>query len=135
MKTDAEINAAVAEACRFDLWVIMKRGLYYRRNACGYTASIQEAWQLPREEAKKYEMYAGRDDVPSCEVVMIMPAPLPDYTGNTDVIRKVVLEQSREFQTLFDARMRCQLLTICIQDLTARHWCECFLNVYNSDKF
>lgn len=82
--TDDEIRVKCAEAMNFDLHVIMKRGDYYRPGACGYTRSIQEAWKLPKVEAKKYEMYADRSDVSFCEKVLIEPAPLPDYLGSVD---------------------------------------------------
>lgn len=35
-------------------WVLMKRGLYYRPNAAGYTSNIEEAGVYTEEEAKKH---------------------------------------------------------------------------------
>jgi hypothetical protein len=38
-------NAAIAKVCGKDkCWTIIKHGLYYRPNACGYTDRIEEAW-------------------------------------------------------------------------------------------
>lgn len=34
---------------------LMKRGLWYRPDAKGYTDRQSEAWKLPREEAKEHE--------------------------------------------------------------------------------
>ncbi len=45
---------AIAEFCGLaDKWVIVKRGLYYRPNAKGYTGNIDEAWIVSEEEANK----------------------------------------------------------------------------------
>lgn len=84
--TDDEMRVRIAEACKLDLWVIVKQGLYYRPNAGGYTASITEAWKLPKAEAQKYEMYADRSDVPYCEKVLIEPAPHPDFLTSLDAM-------------------------------------------------
>lgn len=86
--TDQEINQAIAEACGFDLFVIVKRGFYYRPNACGYTNSIAEAWKLPRAEAKRYEMYVDRSDVNQCEKVLIQSAPTPDYCNDLNAMHE-----------------------------------------------
>lgn len=84
--SDEELSLEVARLVGFDQYVIVKRGLYYRENAGGYTNSLAEAWKLPLAEAKKYEMYAGRADVPACEKVLIKPAPTPDYSCDLNAI-------------------------------------------------
>lgn len=35
-------------------FVLIKRGLYYRPDACGYTACIDQAWKISEEEADKH---------------------------------------------------------------------------------
>lgn len=70
--TEEEKRIKIAEFLGYDLHVIMKRGLFYRENAHGYTDSIREAWKLPRAEAKLHEY-------PHDEPVTIRPAPLPDF--------------------------------------------------------
>lgn len=70
--TQEEKRALIAKACKIDEWVIMKRGLYYRENACGYAGSISEAWRLPKIQAQQYAY-------PHDEPVTIHAAPLPDY--------------------------------------------------------
>lgn len=35
-------------------WVLMKRGLYYRPKANGYTSNIEEAWRLTEAEADRH---------------------------------------------------------------------------------
>lgn len=86
--SEEEQNAAIAEACKFDRWVIMKRGLYYRPHSGGYTHCIDDAWQLPKEEAKRYEMYVERDDVPYNEKAFIKPVPIPNYTGDLNAMHE-----------------------------------------------
>jgi hypothetical protein len=76
------------EAQRIAIAVIVKRGQFYRPDAHGYTNSIAEAWKLPLAEAKKYEMYADRDDIPGCEKVLIERAPLPDYLNDLNAMAK-----------------------------------------------
>lgn len=53
-------------------FVLMKRGLYYRPDAHGYTDRIEEAWILSSEEADKH-VY------PHDEPVTKHPAPLPAF--------------------------------------------------------
>lgn len=87
--TDDEIRIAVAESVAFDMWVIQKRGLYYRPNANGYTSSLAEAWKLPFAEVKKHEAYVDRNDVPHSEKVFIKPAPYPDYPNDLNAMHEV----------------------------------------------
>ena len=50
--TDSEMRIAIAEVRgKGNRWVIMKRGLYYRKDALGYTNDPEEAWILTEEEA------------------------------------------------------------------------------------
>lgn len=86
--SEEELSLEVARLVGFDKYVIVKRGLYYRENAGGYTNSLAEAWKLPLAEAKKYEMYADRDDVPFCEKVRVIPAPTPDYPRDLNAMHE-----------------------------------------------
>jgi len=86
--TDQEINVAIAELCGCDQWMIQKNGYFYRPNACGYTSEVSVAWKLPHEEAKKYEMYADRDDIPGCEKVLLVKAPHPDYCNDLNAMHE-----------------------------------------------
>lgn len=54
--SDAELNEvfAVEVAGIPRLFTLMKRGYYYRPNANGYTASIQEAWRITEDVADKH---------------------------------------------------------------------------------
>ena len=47
---DTQINQICAKALGFDLHVIIKRGLYYREGAHGYTACLCDAWKLPKQK-------------------------------------------------------------------------------------
>lgn len=51
---------------------LVKRGLYWRPNAKGYTSCMAEAWRLSEEEANRY---VHPHDTP----VTKQSAPLPDY--------------------------------------------------------
>ncbi len=86
---DQELNNLVAEAIGLDEWVIIKNGYYYRPNAWGYTDRLSEAWKVPLETAKKYEMYADNPKVAFCEKVLIQKAPTPDFGGDLNEMRRV----------------------------------------------
>jgi len=73
------INTRIAELCgQGDLHFIIKRGVYYRENAHGYTTSQAEAWRLPYEEAKKHEYLRGEDPV------ALAKCPPPNYLESLD---------------------------------------------------
>lgn len=98
--TEQEKRVKIAEACGCDEWVIVKQGYYYRTDACGYTNSLKEAWKLPKVEAKKYEMYADRADVPGCEKVTIQKAQTPDYFHDLNAcaeMRKALTEKLQQY--------------------------------------
>jgi len=94
----AEINIAIQQACGPQLYVIMKRGLYYRPDAHGYTDRIEDAWKLPLEQAKKHEAYADRDDVPFDEKVFVKPYQPANYFADLNAMHeaeKVLTEDSQ----------------------------------------
>ncbi len=75
----------LAEVCgKHDRWVIMKRGLYYRPHAKGYTSNIAEAWILPEAEADEHTY-------PYDEPVTKHRAPLPDYLNDRDAMHAAFL--------------------------------------------
>jgi hypothetical protein len=92
--TDQQLNALVAEAIGLDEWVITKNGYYYRSDACGYTSNLAEAWKVPLETAKKYEMYADNLKVPFCEKILIQKAPDPDFGKDLNEMSRVLLEEN-----------------------------------------
>ncbi len=61
-----------------DRWHVMKRGLYYRPDAAGYTSNPSEAWILPYAEAKRREY-------PHDEPVTIHRAELPNYSDDLNL--------------------------------------------------
>lgn len=85
---DQQLNNLVAEAIGLDEWVITKNGYYYRPNACGYTDRLSEAWKVPLETAKKYEMYADNPKVAFYDKVLIEKAPTPDFGGDLNEMRR-----------------------------------------------
>ncbi len=71
---------AIATACGLaDRWVLMKRGLYWRPDAKGYTNDVNDAWILSEAEADKY-VY------PHDEPVTKHRAPIPDYLNSLDAM-------------------------------------------------
>lgn len=50
----AALDAQPQEDANADRWVLMKRGLYYRPNAKGYTGNLAEAWIITEAEADKH---------------------------------------------------------------------------------
>lgn len=88
--TDNEINKAIAEACGVaDRWVIMKRGLYYRPNANGYTNRIEEAWVVTEDVADKHTY-------PHDEPVTKHPALVPDYLNDLNACHEMEMELPTE---------------------------------------
>jgi len=83
--TQEEKQRRIAKDCSKDnLWVLVKRGLYYRPQGAGYTSNIQEAWVLSEEEAMKH-VY------PHDEPVTKRQAPLPDYFNDLDELNNAVM--------------------------------------------
>ena len=70
-----------------NLYVIVKRGLYYRLNAHGYTSIESEAWKLSLDEAKKHEYLRGD------EPVTLKPAEYKPYLSSRDAIVPVIEKQ------------------------------------------
>lgn len=94
--TKEQQRIAFAEAVgAIDRWVIMKRGLYYRPKANGYTDRIEEAWIVSEAEADDHVH-------PGDEPVTKRRAPLPDI-DDLNVIHEaektLTDEQHRRFRT------------------------------------
>jgi len=80
--TKLEINAIIAKACvTADKYVLMKRGLYWRKNAQGYTSNVAEAWLLSEKEADQY-VY------PYDEPVTKHRAPFPEYADDLNAMHE-----------------------------------------------
>lgn len=78
--SDEQINVAIAEACGKDrLFVLKKRGLYYRPNAAGYTDRVSEAWIISEEEA-------DRHTYPHDDPVTKHRAPVPNYANDLNAM-------------------------------------------------
>ena len=76
-----ETNAAIAKIIgEDDLYFIVKRGMFYRPDAHGYTWSKREAWRLPLAEAKKHEYPKGTDPV------TLQKCPPRDFCGSHDAM-------------------------------------------------
>lgn len=84
MITNEEKKTLIAAACgQADLWVIMKRGMYYRPKACGYTYNIQEAWIVTEAVADEHAYPRGDEPVTKKR------APLPDYFNDLNACHEM----------------------------------------------
>src|SRR5688572_10765285 len=62
---------------------VMKRGLWYRPGAHGYTDRTNEAWSLTFDEAKAHEYL--RDEEP----VTVRRLPSPDYLNDRNALQPI----------------------------------------------
>lgn len=93
MMTEAEVVRVLAERDpALKLVGLMKRGLWYRPNARGYTRDCRDAWRLTVHEAKKYEYLEGDCD----EWVQITRFPTPDYLNSRDALASVLAGLNEE---------------------------------------
>ena len=93
MKLESQ-RIAIAEYCgKGHRCVLMKRGLYYRHNANGYTDRIHEAWIVSEEEANRH-VY------PYDEPVTKHPAPTPDYLNDLNAMK-----QAEDYMEANDPRL------------------------------
>lgn len=102
-----EINAKIAKLTGANnLWLVKKRGLYYRPHSAGYTGNIAEAGRYSTEEARRHEY---KRPWASPEWVTIEPAPPLDYFGSLDAMHKAIQGLTYEQAERFDI----ELLEIC----------------------
>lgn len=82
---DLEIEiAAYCNAIHFGL---IKRGLWYRQKACGYTDRAEEAGRYTYEEALKHQYLKGE------EPVTIKSLPILPYTKSLDAIQAAAMDR------------------------------------------
>lgn len=81
--TPQEINQAIHDALFEPRYHILKRGLYYRPGACGYTDDPKQAWEVLLDEAKKHEC-------PHDEPVTIRLVPPKDYYHDLNAVHEAV---------------------------------------------
>ena len=99
--TNKEINERIAALTGFHNTVgLMKRGLWYRPEACGYTNCECEAGRFTLEEAKKHEYLLD-------EPVTIHRFKTPNYAESLDACRSfeteyTLGEQEEVFDMLYD---------------------------------
>lgn len=83
-------------------FVIMKRGLYYRPNACGYTDNPNEAWIVDEATADKHTY-------PHDEPVTKHPAPTPDYPNDLNACN-IAEEKLTPVQRVVYGEMLCSIV-------------------------
>lgn len=100
--TNAELNAEIAERCGVgDRYVIMKRGMYYRPNAHGYTYNLSEAWIVDLELAQKHER-------PRCdEPVTIQKVGPPNYAEDLNASRVEILKLGGMLDEWYTHKLLC----------------------------
>ncbi len=89
--TELDQLKAIKELDGPQLVGLMKRGLWYRPKACGYTNCECEAGRFTLEEAKEREYVHG--DFDDVRIVEFSPKP---YTTSWDAIIPVIQKQSLE---------------------------------------
>ena len=85
--SNSELDAKLSALLGIDRWYVVKRGMFYRPNARGYTYDEREAWALPRAEALTHVYAKGGAD----ERVTITQAPVRRYTMESEYCREVEL--------------------------------------------
>lgn len=95
-----EINQLIAKWCGVaNLFVIKKRGLYYRPHAKGYTSNIAEAWKVTEETADKHTY-------PHDEPVTKHRIPPTDFCNDLNAIHKAEkLLKGEQQKRLYVARL------------------------------
>ena len=94
MKPDEQRIAIARWHGTLDRWAIVKRGLYYRPGAHGYTNRLEEAWILPEVEADKHVYARGEEPVSKIQV------PPPDYLADLNAMREA--EEKLPYELLAD---------------------------------
>ncbi len=104
MKTrpDSELNRIIAEWHVGELYVIVKHGLYYRENACGYTGDLRDAWKVTLDAAKDHE-YNPKGCV---DPVTIKRAPALDFCQDLNAIHEAEGNLTNQFTLLQEAYWR-----------------------------
>lgn len=78
------INAAISAECGIPMYGVVKRGLWYRPNDCGYTDNPSEAGRYTFDQAKAREYLLG--DEPATVKVL----PPPNYYGDLNACSQMV---------------------------------------------
>ena len=85
------INARIAVLCRSgERYYVMKRGLFYRPGAHGYTSNPEEAWKVSYEVAKRHEYLVGD------EPVTISKVPPPNYLASLDACTEFEVQSTHD---------------------------------------
>jgi hypothetical protein len=77
-----------------NLFVIMRRGLYYRPDAMGYTGRIEDAWHVTEDVADQY-VYPHDEPVSKRRL-----DKFPDYLNSWDAIIPLIQKQPVAIQRM-----------------------------------
>lgn len=114
--TNEDKIKAIAELDGPEMYGVMKRGLWYRENAKGYTDDTNKAWHLTKEEAEKH-------NYPHDEPVRALLLPFRPYLTSYDaiipVIEKIIINRDL-LQKFYD-----NLGTHFPNSRFVDHWFEC----------
>lgn len=103
--TNPELNATIAELLgESDHHYVMKRGMYYRPNAHGYTYEESQAWRLPLAEAQKHEQVGPYVIDP----VTIKKCPPRDFAGSLDVMATAEAQLYSDVWTFYTHAVLCR---------------------------
>jgi len=136
MSTDA-LNEQVARYLGVDdQYHVVKRGWYYRFNACGYTSDPDKAWRIPLAEAKKHEYLLGD------EPVTIQKCKPLEYASSLDACRDFEVPLRGDDRSLYYDLLYLEVVKKPSEDRFERLWmvfnappearCRAFCNLMKS---
>jgi len=140
-RTNDELNRIIAEWHVGELYVIVKHGLYYRENACGYTGDLRDAWKVTLDAAKDHE-YNPKGCV---DPVTIKRAPALDYCQDLNAIHEAWLKLTFEQKMVWaekvyhmvidqETKMRWFEVLTLVSNISARQRAEALVKVIEQEK-
>lgn len=91
--TPAELDAAVAEAARYDEWLIVEEAIAGREIECGVLGDLEPEASLPGEVVPSREFYDYEDKYVDGAAELLVPAPLPPEV--TEEVRRLAVATFR----------------------------------------
>jgi D-alanine-D-alanine ligase len=74
----AELDAALAEALRYDEWVVVEEAIVGREIECGVLGDLEPEASVPGEVRPSREFYDYNDKYVEGKAELLVPAPLPE---------------------------------------------------------